>query len=124
MAVAGALREDALRDKTIVVTGGGTGLGRAMATYFLQLGAQVVIASRKLDVLEAAAAEVAADTGGIVLPIACDIRDSGPVAQLLARSLERFGSVDALLNTAPGNFILLNERLSANARSGENTPEL
>ena len=115
MAVAGALREDALRDKTIVVTGGGTGLGRAMATYFLQLGAQVVIASRKLDVLEAAAAEMAADTGGIVLPIACDIRDSGQVDQLLARSLERFGRVDALLNNAAGNFISPTERLSANA---------
>src|SRR3546814_4589647 len=115
MAVAGALGEDALLDKTIVVTGGVTGVGKAMATYFLQWGAQVVIASRKLDVLEAAAAEMAADTGGIVLPIACDIRDSGQVDQLLARSLERFGRVDALLNNAAGNFISPTERLSANA---------
>jgi len=115
MAVAGALREDALRGKTIVVTGGGTGLGRAMSTYFLQLGAQVVIASRKLDVLEAAAGEMAAATGGDVLPVACDIRDSGQVEQLLDRSLERFGQVDALLNNAAGNFISPTERLSANA---------
>lgn len=115
MAVAGALREDALRGKTIVVTGGGTGLGRAMATYFLQLGAQVVIASRKLDVLEAAAREMVAATGGDVLPVACDIRDSGQVDQLLASSLERFGQVDALLNNAAGNFISPTERLSANA---------
>src|SRR5690606_18083774 len=105
MAVAGALREDALRGKTIVVTGGGTGLGRAMSTYFLQLGARVVIASRKLDVLEAAAKEMAADTGGDVLPVACDVRDSGQVDQLLAGSVERFGQVDALLNNAAGNFI-------------------
>lgn len=115
MAVAGALREDALRGKTIVVTGGGTGLGRAMATYFLQLDAQVVIASRKLDVLEAAAREMVAATGGDVLPVACDIRDSGQVDQLLASSLERFGQVDALLNNAAGNFISPTERLSANA---------
>src|SRR5690606_20266032 len=115
MAVAGALREDALRGKTIVVTGGGTGLGRAMSTYFLQLGAQVVIASRKLDVLEAAAGEMAAATGGDVLPVACDIRESGEVEQLLAQSLERFGQVDALLNNAAGNFISPTERLSANA---------
>src|SRR3546814_13040923 len=115
MAVAGALREDALRDKTIVVTGGGTGLGRAMATYFLQLGAQVVIASRKLDVLEAAAAEMAADNGGIVLPIACDIRDRGQVDQLLARSMARFGRVDALLNNAAGKLLSPTERLSVNA---------
>lgn len=117
MAVAGALRDDALRGKTIVVTGGGTGLGRAMATYFLQLGARVVIASRKLDVLEAAAEEMAADTGGEVLPVACDVRDSVQVDQLLARSLERFGQVDALLNNAAGNFISPTERLSANAFS-------
>ncbi len=115
MAVAGALRDDALRGKTIVVTGGGPGLGRAMATYFLQLGAHVVIASRKMDVLEAAAEEMAVDTGGEVLPVACDIRDSGQVEQLLARSLERFGQVDALLNNAAGNFISPTERLSANA---------
>src|SRR5690606_13023215 len=102
---------------TIVVTGGGTGLGRAMATYFLQLGARVVIASRKLDVLEAAAEEMAADTGGEVLSVACDVRDSVQVDQLLARSLERFGQVDALLNNAAGNFISPTERLSANAFS-------
>ncbi|MGV3761521.1 SDR family oxidoreductase [Parapedobacter sp.] len=117
MAVAGALRDDALGGKTIVVTGGGTGLGRAMATYFMRLGAGVVIASRKLDVLEAAAREMAADTGGEVLPVACDIRDSTQVEQLLAQSLERFGRVDALLNNAAGNFISPTERLSANAFS-------
>lgn len=115
MAVVGALREGALRDKTIVVTGGGTGLGKAMATYFLRLGARVVIASRKLDVLETAAREMMADTGGEVLPVACDIRDGEQVDQLLASSLERFGRVDALLNNAAGNFISPTERLSFNA---------
>ncbi len=117
MAVTGALREDALQGKTIVVTGGGTGLGRAMATYFLQLGARVVIASRKLDVLEAAAREMASDTGGEVLPVACDVRDSDQVGELLKASLDRFGQVDALLNNAAGNFISPTERLSANAFS-------
>lgn len=115
MAVVGALREGALRDKTIVVTGGGTGLGKAMATYFLRLGARVVIASRKLDVLETAARGMMADTGGEVLPVACDIRDGEQVDQLLASSLERFGRVDALLNNAAGNFISPTERLSFNA---------
>ncbi len=115
MAVAGALRDGALRGKTMVITGGGTGLGRAMATYFLQLGAQVVIASRKLDVLEAAAGELAATTGGDVLPVACDVRDGSQVDRLLTSSVERFGQVDALLNNAAGNFISPTERLSANA---------
>ncbi|MGK6350680.1 SDR family oxidoreductase [Parapedobacter sp. DT-150] len=115
--VQGALREDALKDKTIVVTGGGTGLGRAMATYFLRLGARVVIASRKIEVLEKAAEEMMADTGGQVLPVACDVRDITQVEQLLAASLERFGRVDALVNNAAGNFISPTERLSANAFS-------
>jgi len=52
------LKDNALKGKTIVVTGGGTGLGKAMSTYFLELGANVVITSRKLDVLQKTAAEL------------------------------------------------------------------
>lgn len=115
--IKGALRDDALTGKTIVVTGGGTGLGRAMATYFLQLGAHVVIASRKLDVLKQAASEMVAETGGEVLPVACDVRDNDQVEHLLAATLAQFGRVDALLNNAAGNFISPTERLSANAFS-------
>jgi len=115
--IQGALREGALKGKTIVVTGGGTGLGRAMATYFLRLGAQVVIASRKREVLEKAAAEMTAETGGQVLPIDCDVRDVAAIERLLAATLNRFNGVDALLNNAAGNFISPTERLSANAFS-------
>jgi NAD(P)-dependent dehydrogenase (short-subunit alcohol dehydrogenase family) len=115
--IQGALREGALQGKTIVVTGGGTGLGKAMATYFLQLGAHVVIASRKLEVLEKAAGEMAEATGGQVHAVACDIRDNAQVERLLAATLERFGQVSALLNNAAGNFISPTERLSANAFS-------
>lgn len=115
--VQGALREGALQGKTIVVTGGGTGLGRAMSTYFLRLGAQVVIASRKLKVLQQTAEAMTAETGGQVLPVACDVRDANAVAQMLAVSLEYFGKVDALLNNAAGNFISPTERLSPNAFS-------
>src|SRR5690606_5724596 len=71
----------------------------------------------KLDVLEAAAREMASDTGGEVLPVACDVRDSDQVGELLKASLDRFGQVDALLNNAAGNFISPTERLSANAFS-------
>lgn len=115
--VQGALRESAFQDKTIVVTGGGTGLGRAMSSYFLELGARVVIASRKIAVLEAAATEMVAETGGQVLPIACDVRDITQVENMLSRSLEQFGRVDALVNNAAGNFIAPTEQLSANAFS-------
>lgn len=115
--IQGALRADALRGKVIVVTGGGTGLGKEMTRYFLQLGAQVVITSRKLDVLEASAEELRQETGGEILPVACDIRDYEQVEAMLAATLERFGHVDALLNNAAGNFISPTERLSANAFS-------
>jgi NAD(P)-dependent dehydrogenase (short-subunit alcohol dehydrogenase family) len=111
------LRDDALQGKTIVVTGGGTGLGRAMATYFLKLGANIVITSRKLEVLQKTANEMASETGGRVLAVQCDVRDYAQVENVLMQSLAEFGKVDALLNNAAGNFISPTERLSANAFS-------
>jgi len=116
-AVKGMLRDDALQGKTIIVTGGGTGLGKAMSTYFLQLGANVVITSRKLEVLQKTAAEMEAETGGKVLALQCDVRNYDEVEAMLNHSIEKFGQVDALLNNAAGNFISPTERLSANAFS-------
>ncbi|MEI5983353.1 UNVERIFIED_CONTAM: Decr1 [Trichonephila clavipes] len=117
MAVQGALQKDALKGKTVVVTGGGTGLGKAMSTYFSELGANLVISSRKLDVLEATAREISDKTGNPVLPVACDIRDVEDVKQLRLKAEEAFGAVDVLVNNAAGNFISPTERLSANAFS-------
>ena len=111
------LKDDALKGKTIVVTGGGTGLGKAMGTYFLKLGANLVITSRKLEVLQKTADEMAAETGGQVLAVQCDVRDYEQVENVLAKTLEKFGKVDGLLNNAAGNFISPTERLSANAFS-------
>ncbi len=111
------LKDDALKGKTIVVTGGGTGLGRAMGTYFLKLGANLVITSRKLEVLQKTADEMSAETGGQVLAVQCDVRDYAQVEQVLAQTIEKFGKVDGLLNNAAGNFISPTERLSANAFS-------
>lgn len=109
------LRDDALKGKTIVVTGGGSGLGKSMATYFLELGANVVITSRNMEKLEAAKQEMEEATGGTVLPVACDVRDYEAVEAVVKASTERFGTVDVLLNNAAGNFISPTERLSANA---------
>ncbi|RZK28237.1 MAG: SDR family NAD(P)-dependent oxidoreductase, partial [Hymenobacter sp.] len=109
------LRDNALAGKTIIVTGGGTGLGRAMTAYFLQLGANVTITSRKLDVLEATAAELRQQTGGKVLAVACDVRKYEAVEAMVARTYEEFGRVDVLLNNAAGNFISPTERLSHKA---------
>src|SRR5690606_14757265 len=114
---AGLLRNDALKGKTYVITGGGTGLGRAIGTYFLQLGANLVITSRKLEVLTATAREMEAETGGSVLAVACDVRHYEQVEALLQESVARFGRVDGLVNNAAGNFISPTERLSANAFS-------
>ncbi|MBT2559630.1 SDR family oxidoreductase [Pedobacter sp. ISL-68] len=111
------LREDALKGKTIVITGGGTGLGKAMGVYFLKLGANLVITSRKQDVLQKTADEMEEKTGGKVLAVACDVREVAQVENVLAKTLEKFGSVDVLLNNAAGNFISPTERLSANAFS-------
>ncbi|MDR3697241.1 SDR family oxidoreductase [Mucilaginibacter sp.] len=111
----GMLKDDALKGKTIIITGGGTGLGKAMGTYFLQLGANLVITSRKLDVLKQTAAEMEAATGGKVLAVACDVRKYEEVENMLNESVKTFGGVDALLNNAAGNFISPTERLSANA---------
>jgi NAD(P)-dependent dehydrogenase (short-subunit alcohol dehydrogenase family) len=109
------LRDGAMDGRVIVVTGGGTGLGLSMARYLLQLGASVCITSRKLEVLEQTAATLARETGGQVLPVACDVRDEKAVDAMLAAVLERFGHVDGLLNNAAGNFISPTERLSSRA---------
>jgi NAD(P)-dependent dehydrogenase (short-subunit alcohol dehydrogenase family) len=109
------LKDNALKGKTIVVTGGGTGLGKAMSTYFLELGANVVITSRKLDVLQKTATELEEKTGGKVLALACDVRNDFEVEQVLKQTLETFGAVHGLLNNAAGNFISPTERLSAKA---------
>lgn len=105
----------ALQGKTILVTGGGTGLGRAMAVAFLQAGAQVIICSRKLEVLEQTARELHAKTGGEILPLPCDVRFYEQVEGMVAAALARFGKIDVLVNNAAGNFVSPTERLSHKA---------
>jgi NAD(P)-dependent dehydrogenase (short-subunit alcohol dehydrogenase family) len=109
------LRDDALKGKIIVVTGGGSGLGKAMTKYFLELGAKVAITSRNLEKLEGTAKELEEQTGGTCLPVQCDVRHYEQVENMLQQTLEKFGRVDILLNNAAGNFISPTERLSANA---------
>ena len=109
------LRDNALKGKNIVVTGGGSGLGKAMSRYFLELGAKVAITSRNIDKLKNTAKELGAETGGVCLPIQCDVRHYDQVEQVLSEVLKSFGEVDVLLNNAAGNFISPTERLSANA---------
>lgn len=106
---------DLLKDRVILITGGGTGLGRAMGERFLQLGAKVVIASRREAVLQAAADEMMRDHGGTVLPLACDVRDAEAVERTIATAWDHFGGVDGLVNNAAGNIAAPTERLSSRA---------
>ncbi len=109
------LRDDALKGKTIVVTGGGSGLGKAMTRYFLELGANVAITSRDLEKLKSTATDLESEIGGKCLAVQCDVRHYDQVEAMLQTVLTVFGQVDVLLNNAAGNFISPTERLSANA---------
>jgi NAD(P)-dependent dehydrogenase (short-subunit alcohol dehydrogenase family) len=111
----GMLKPGSLKEKTIIITGGGTGLGRSMGKYFLDLGANLVITSRKLDVLEKTAAEMRQETGGHVLPVACDVRKYDEIENVIKRAETEFGQVHGILNNAAGNFISPTERLSHRA---------
>jgi NAD(P)-dependent dehydrogenase (short-subunit alcohol dehydrogenase family) len=109
------LRDDALQGKLIVITGGGSGLGKAMTRYFMELGAKVAISSRDLEKLQNTAKELELETGGTCLAVQCDVRHYEEVENMLAQVLKAYGKVDVLLNNAAGNFISPTERLSANA---------
>jgi NAD(P)-dependent dehydrogenase (short-subunit alcohol dehydrogenase family) len=111
----GMLKEGALKGKNILITGGGTGLGRSMGEYFLELGANLIITSRKLDVLNATAEEMMKEKGGKVLPLACDVREIDQVEKMWEEATKEFGQIHVVLNNAAGNFISPTERLSTNA---------
>jgi len=86
-----------------------------MTKYFLELGAQVAITSRNLGKLQTTAEALESETGGTCFPVQCDVRDYEQVVAMRDAVLDRFGSIDVLLNNAAGNFISPTERLSANA---------
>ena len=109
------LRDDALEGKNIIVTGGGSGLGKSMTKYFLELGAKVAITSRNIEKLENTVKELEDETGGKCFAVQCDVRHYDQVEAMRDAVVEEFGSVDILLNNAAGNFISPTERLSANA---------
>lgn len=109
------LPPETYKDRVVLVTGGGTGLGKGMATKFSELGAKVAIASRRLPILEAAAQEIQGSTGGVVLPVQLDIRDPVAVKAAVDTIEEQLGLPSVVIHNAAGNFISPTERLSANA---------
>ncbi|WKZ58884.1 MAG: SDR family oxidoreductase [Cyclobacteriaceae bacterium] len=111
----GMLKPGTLKNKTVIITGGGTGLGRSMGKYMLELGANLVITSRKQAVLEKTAEELKNETGGNVLPVACDIRKYEEIENVIRQTEATFGQIYGVLNNAAGNFISPTERLSHRA---------
>ena len=103
-----------LRGKRILVTGGGSGLGAAMGRRFLELGAELVICGRRLELLEATAAQLRNDCGGKVTPVRCDIRD-GAAVEAMMDAIWREAPLDVLVNNAAATFIAQTEHLSFRA---------
>lgn len=107
-------RNDLLYHKRILITGGGTGLGKGMAHRFLELGAAVYICGRREEVLRQTAAELAAATKGTIHALPCDVRNHDAVESMID-SIWKDGPLDVLVNNAAGNFIARTEDLSPRA---------
>ncbi len=107
-------RKDLLQEKRILITGGGTGLGKAMAHRFLELGATVYICGRREDVLQRTAAELSAATKGPIHALPCDVRNLDAVEAMID-SIWKSSPLDILVNNAAGNFIARTEELSPRA---------
>ena len=112
-----------LKGKRILVTGGGSGLGAAMGRRFLELGADLIICGRRLELLEATAAEMRRDPGGKVAAFKCDIRDGGAVDAMLDQ-VWRDAPLDVLVNNAAATFIAQTEHLSFRAADAILAPTL
>lgn len=112
-AAASVFRDDVLRGRVALVTGGGTGIGAATARQLGRMGAEVVIASRKASNVEPAAAGLGAELGREVLGVVCDIRDRAAVDALIQATLARFGRLDILVNNGGGQFFSPAEAVTA-----------
>jgi NAD(P)-dependent dehydrogenase (short-subunit alcohol dehydrogenase family) len=111
------LPEKTLEGRVAIITGGGTGIGRAIAFEYARLGSSVVLASRSLEHLEPTAAAlrpVAGGHGAQVLAIQTDVRDPAQVDRMCDETVRQLGSIDIMVNNAAGNFICPAEKLSPN----------
>jgi NAD(P)-dependent dehydrogenase (short-subunit alcohol dehydrogenase family) len=105
---------DLLKGKRILITGGGTGLGRAMAERFLQLGAAVYICGRRGEILQQTCRELADRTSGEIGSFVCDVRERDAV-ELMIKKIWDSGPLNVLVNNAAGNFLARTEELSPGA---------
>lgn len=107
-------RADLLAGKHILITGGGTGLGKSMAAHLLELGAEIAICGRREDVLQATVEELTKATGGTMTAHACDIRDAEAVEAMMTDLFQK-QPLDGLINNAAGNILAKSEMLSPRA---------
>jgi NAD(P)-dependent dehydrogenase (short-subunit alcohol dehydrogenase family) len=112
-----------LKGKRILVTGGGSGLGAAMGRRFVGLGAELIICGRRLELLEATAAQLRGDAGGKVRAMQCDIRDGGAVEAMMD-TIWHDAPLDVLVNNAAATFIAQTEQLSFRAADAILAPTL
>lgn len=105
---------DLMRDDVALVTGGGTGIGKAISIALTACGARVVIASRRGEHLDQGAADIAAAAGVTPATMPCDIRRPEEVARLVDFVIEGHGKIDVLVNNAGGQFAQLAENFSVN----------
>ena len=111
----GMLPPDTFKDKVVLITGGGTGLGRSMAEYLLEIGAKVIITSRKEDVINNTCKEFDKKFPGKSIGFAGDVRNIDDVNSVIKNGYEKFSRIDHLINNAAGNFISPTERLTHKA---------
>ncbi len=105
-------RDDVMAGRVALITGGGTGICKGIARSFLAHGARVCITSRRQEVLDATAAELAKETGGEIIGVAADVRDPDQIAAAVDQTVDRFGKLDILVNGAAGNFLAPSAQLS------------
>ena len=117
MNINGMLPEDTFKDKVVLITGGGTGLGKSIGEYILKLGGKIIITSRREDVIKKTTDTFNSVYPNSTLGISGDVRKIEDVENVINKGNEKFNHIDMLINNAAGNFISPTERLSANAFS-------
>ncbi|MAJ43922.1 MAG: short-chain dehydrogenase [Candidatus Marinimicrobia bacterium] len=111
------LKENSLKGKNILITGGGTGLGKSMSAYFLKLGANVIIGSRNANKIKQCVKEFSIEFPNQITGISCDVRNYDDIKKIIDYGESKFGLINGVVNNAAGNFISPTERLSPNAFS-------